>query len=291
MNSQETYGFDQLKKTVFDIFSKTHSTPSSFEKFGKEDIIAFQEDLFDKVKTKVSEKWFYSYFKNSPEKLPRIDMLNLLSQYAGYQNWNEFNTTRKKSRSKRKNMIWFIPFLLIILLGFIFTPGENTFHFCFVDEDRNEAISSVVNVEVLLENQSPLYLQTNPKGCLIYKSSEDQITFVVKSNYYKTDTIVRSVKNQQGTIHLKVDDYALMLDYYSKGKVKDLNLRKIQLENLIDNNAIIYQMYSNKNEVEIYSKSEFINMLMIPTNSLKNIQYLKKEFIGEKIVKLKFIVK
>ena len=119
MNSQETYGFNELKETVFAIFSKTHSAPSSFEKFRKEDIIAFQEDLFDKVKTKVSEKWFYTYFKNSPEKLPRIDMLNLLSQYAGYQNWNEFNANRNKNRSKKRSMIWFVPLILVVLLGFI----------------------------------------------------------------------------------------------------------------------------------------------------------------------------
>jgi len=291
LNSQETYRFNRLKKTVFDIFSKAHSCPSSFEKFGKEDIVAFQEHLFERVKTRVSEKWFYTYFKNSPEKLPRIDMLNLLSQYAGYQNWNEFNVTRNKSRSKKRSMILLVPLLLITILGFIFIPSENKFHFCFIDEDRNETITSQLKIEVLLKNQSPIYLQTDEKGCLDYTSSEDQIKFVLKSNYYKTDTIIRSAENQKGIIPVKVDDYALMLNYYSQGSVKDVVLRKNQLENLIDKNAIIYQLYSNKNEVEIYSKTEFINLLTIPTSSLKNIRYLKKEFKGEKIVKLKFMVR
>ena len=51
-------------------------------------IVDFQEDLLAKVQGRVSEKWFYTYFrKKEVRKLPRIDMLNLLSRYAGYQNW------------------------------------------------------------------------------------------------------------------------------------------------------------------------------------------------------------
>lgn len=289
MNSQETYCFSQLKKEVFHVFSKTQNSPSSFEQFGKEDIINFQEDLFDKVKTKVSEKWFYTYFKNSHEKLPRIDMLNLLSQYAGYQNWSEFKS--KKDLSKKKKMIWIIPLLLIIVLGFIFIPGENNFHFCFVDEDKNEAILTPLNIEVLVEGESSIYMQTDTKGCFNYPSAKDEVTLVVTSNHYKTDTIVRHIKNQRGVIKLKIDDYALMLDYYSKGKIKDLELRKKQLDKLIEDNAVIYQMYSNNVGVEVYTKREFINLLTIPTGNLKNILFLSKEFKGDKIVKLKFMIK
>lgn len=291
MNSQETYLFNTLKQRVFDAFVATHSAPSSFEKFGKDDIVAFQEDLFEKVKTKVSEKWFYTYFKNTPEKLPRIDMLNLLCQYIGYQNWNEFNSVKNKSRSKKKRMVWIIPLLLVIVLGFIFAPKNHEFELCFFDDDRNEMISKPINIEILLNGESPLYLQTDENGCLRYSSSEAEITFVLKSNYYKMDTIVRSSQNRQSSIRLEVDDYALMLDYYSRGNIKDVNRRKIQLGNLIDEEAVIYQMFPNKEEVEIYSKSEFINLLTIPTSSLKNIVYLKKEFKGKKIIKLKFMVK
>lgn len=280
-----------MKQRVYDAFVATHSAPSSFEKFGKDDIVAFQENLFEKVKTKVSEKWFYTYFKKTPEKLPRIDMLNLLCQYIGYQNWNEFNSVKNKSRSKKKRVIWLIPLVIIVILGFIFTPKNHEFELCFLDDDRNEVISKPINIEILLNGESPLHLQTDKNGCLQYSSSEEEITFVVKSNYYKTDTIIRSSQNQQSFIRLEVDDYALMLDYYSRGNIKDVNRRKIQLGNLIDDQAMIYQMYPNNDEVEIYSKSEFINLLTIPTSSLKNIVYLKKEFNREKIVKLKFMVK
>ncbi|WP_313215533.1 hypothetical protein, partial [Soonwooa sp.] len=59
------------------------------------DIIYFQEDLRKYAKGNISEKSFYTYFKTSPvSKLPRIDMLNLLSNYAGYESW--FNYKKLK---------------------------------------------------------------------------------------------------------------------------------------------------------------------------------------------------
>jgi len=84
--------FEQLKKDVQAQYLKEH-TPSydDISKWKGIDIIYFQEDLRKKAKGNISEKSFYTYFKNSPvTKLPRIDMLNLLSIYAGYESWYEF---------------------------------------------------------------------------------------------------------------------------------------------------------------------------------------------------------
>jgi len=84
--------FEQLKKDVQAQYLKEY-TPSydDISKWKGIDIIYFQEDLRKKAKGNISEKSFYTYFKNSPvTKLPRIDMLNLLSIYAGYDSWYEF---------------------------------------------------------------------------------------------------------------------------------------------------------------------------------------------------------
>jgi len=84
--------FEQLKKDVQGQYLKEY-TPSQddISKWKGIDIIYFQEDLRKKAKGNISEKSFYTYFKNSPvTKLPRIDMLNLLSIYAGYDSWYEF---------------------------------------------------------------------------------------------------------------------------------------------------------------------------------------------------------
>ena len=92
MTDLDLLHFEQLKKDVQAQYLKEY-TPSYDEisKWKGIDIIYFQEDLRKKAKGNISEKSFYTYFKSSPvTKLPRIDMLNLLSIYAGYDSWYEF---------------------------------------------------------------------------------------------------------------------------------------------------------------------------------------------------------
>ena len=84
--------FEQLKAEVQAEYLKNHH-PSYDEisKWKGIDIIYFQEDLRKKAKGNISEKSFYTYFKTVPSsKLPRIDMLNLLAVYSGYQSWYDF---------------------------------------------------------------------------------------------------------------------------------------------------------------------------------------------------------
>ncbi|KQT22908.1 hypothetical protein ASG22_14250 [Chryseobacterium sp. Leaf405] len=92
MTDLDLLHFEQLKKDVQAQYLKEH-TPSydDISKWKGIDIIYFQEDLRKKAKGNISEKSFYTYFKNSPvTKLPRIDMLNLLSIYTGYDSWYGF---------------------------------------------------------------------------------------------------------------------------------------------------------------------------------------------------------
>ncbi|THV63044.1 hypothetical protein [Chryseobacterium candidae] len=92
MTDLDLLHFEQLKKDVQGQYLKEY-TPSQddISKWKGIDIIYFQEDLRKKAKGNISEKSFYTYFKTSPvTKLPRIDMLNLLSIYAGYDSWYEF---------------------------------------------------------------------------------------------------------------------------------------------------------------------------------------------------------
>ncbi|MCU7617885.1 hypothetical protein NZ698_11815 [Chryseobacterium sp. PBS4-4] len=92
MTDLDLLHFEQLKKDVQAQYLKEY-TPShdDISKWKGIDIIYFQEDLRKKAKGNISEKTFYTYFKNSPvTKLPRIDMLTLLSIYAGYASWYEF---------------------------------------------------------------------------------------------------------------------------------------------------------------------------------------------------------
>ena len=298
MNTENTYYFNLLKQAIARTFLTDHSASTSIKDWKGEDITAFQEDLFSKVKATLSEKWFYTYIKNEPEKLPRIDMLNLLSNYVGFDNWNAFKNANGKPNSiaKRKPLIkkQYVLFILLpIIAGILYLKNlPNEFQFCFEDTDKNEAITSILDIKIVQEFESPLYLKTDSLGCFAYKTKENILKFIVQSPYYKTDTIIRSIDaNTNTTIKLDTDDYALMLHYYSNGNVKDWKKRKQQLKNLIADDAQIYQVFSNNMSVEIYSKDDFISKLTIPTSSLKNIKILDKSYQEGKIVTLKFMVK
>ena len=92
MSDLDLLHFEQLKNEVQTQYLENH-TPSfdDISKWKGIDIIYFQEDLRKIAKGNISEKSFYTYFKNSPvTKLPRIDMLNILCIYAGYVSWYEF---------------------------------------------------------------------------------------------------------------------------------------------------------------------------------------------------------
>lgn len=92
MKNLELLHFDQLKTEIEAQFLKRH-TPSQdkINQWKGLDIVYFQEDLREITKGTISEKSFYTYFKaKNLEKTPRIDMLNILSQYVGYPSWHEF---------------------------------------------------------------------------------------------------------------------------------------------------------------------------------------------------------
>lgn len=295
MNSNEKQLFNLLKNAIAKTFLQDNSAPEAISEWKGEEISQFQEDLFDKVKAKVSEKWFYTYFKNEPEKLPRIDMLNLLSNYVGFDNWNAFKAKHQIRKLTRKGSLSKVLLAVIFVVVCVFImkfSSKNEFHFCFVDQDKGESIINItLDIKVLQDNQSPLFFKTDSLGCFNYTTKENKVHFVVQSPYHKTDTILRYIDaNKNQTVRLTTDDYALMLDYYTNGNIKDWKKRKVQLERMIADNAVIYQLFKNNLGVEIYSKDEFIRKLTIPTQDLKRIKVLDKVFKDEKIVKLKFII-
>ncbi len=298
MDASEKNLFDFLKQAVADTYLKDNHAAASVEEWKGEDIVGFQEDLFQRTRGRVSEKWFYTYFKNDPAKLPRIDMLNLLSEYAGYEQWNSFKSSKihlvrtSEKKTVNKKYLWlFLPLAPLLMALYFLMDFDNEFKFCMVEEDRGEPITIPLDIKILSDSQSPIYLKTDSTGCFSYVSKEKIIRFVVQSPYHKTDTIIRNFDSNTNTmVPIVTDDYALMLRYYSSGNVKELNKRKTQLTALIADNAKIYQIFPKQSGIELYSKEEFINKLTIPTSGLKNINILDKRYEDGKIVKLKFSI-
>lgn len=380
MSDLDLLHFEQLKNEVQTQYLDNH-TPSFDEisKWKGIDIIYFQEDLRKIAKGNISEKSFYTYFKNSPvTKLPRIDMLNILSIYAGYISWYDFkknhlfadeilkdlesedenletelekavenaenleeevqkvakpavsiqkspqsivetpdlqisatenqsinknsdtfatyDTSEQKSTfSLVKKYIWLgisgILAILVGLLGFKDELFSKKFYYSFIDADRNSRINAELQVQILKENESPILYNAKPNEAFVYTTKSKDLTMVVSSPYYRTDTIRRNLESapEAETIELKPNDYAIMLFYYSKS-IKDLKRKRESLNFLISDNALIYQVYDNETYgVETMDKQRYINLVTLPSTSLENLEVIDtKNDSANKIIMIKF---
>jgi hypothetical protein len=350
----------------------------SFEEISKWkgiDIIYFQEDLRKIAKGNISEKTFYTYFKTSPvTKLPRIDMLNLLSVYAGYASWYDFkknhlfadevlqereeaventatgdlipeastdsgiaqtneekilptsssetdeNDILQKSNTDNqvikqntssletydtqdsksaftviKKYVWLgISVLLAVAVGLLIFKDElfsKKYYYSFIDADRNSKINAELQVQILKENESPILYSAKPNEPFVYTTKSKDLTMVVSSPYYRTDTIQRNLETapEAENIELKPNDYAIMLFYYSKS-ITDLKKKRVSLNYLISDNALIYQVFDNQfYGVETMDKQRYINLVTLPSTSLENLEVIDTQTNQSgKIVMIKF---
>ncbi len=92
---------------------------------------------------------------------------------------------------------------------------------------------------------------------------------------------------------MQVDDYALILHYFSTMNTEDWQKRRHYLEDIIDETALFYQVISEKGDrgILLYNKIEFIDKLTMPTGSLKHIDIIDTKFKKDKIVLVRFRIK
>jgi hypothetical protein len=300
--------FEYLKTKIVAMMQESYPgiNPSIAEWKGQE-ITDFQEDLRIRVNAHISEKWFYTHMKSSQLSIPRIDMLNLLSKYAGYANWDDFvfknsdvinNDPPAISRQKSANRF----FLLIPLIGLVIVVifyglfkifNTQQYRFCFYDADTRDPITnSQIEVTLLLEGETPVQNLAGPDGCFVLKTDKSLVKMVVKAPYYRTDTIKRIVRklNRNEMVMLHADDYALMIHYFSMMKVDDWEKRRSRLEAMIDDGAMICQVVNDKEAtgMALYNKEEFIDKMTMPSGSLKNIEILSSQMRENKIMVLRF---
>jgi len=275
----------------------------SVSEWRSQEITDFQEELRAKVNAHVSEKWFYNHFKQQNRPLPRIDMLNILSRYAGYINWDDFLYSNKgiysrfgKVKSANRYFI-FIPFLVaVIFLMFIVIfrlVSHREYRFSFYDSITREPIAgNKIEIIVLPEMEPPATYLSDSSGNFNFKTDKRSLKMVVSAPYYKTDTIRRILKTfeRDQKISLYPDDFARMILYFSEMNVADWQKRREKLDSMIDKDALIYQTGSGNRQmgVELFSKQEFIDKLTVPASSLRNLEVLETKFRKDKIAILRF---
>ena len=299
MTEQEKILFEKLKQEVAKTFLKENTALSTdISQWKGEDIVTFQEDLLHKVKGRVSEKWFYNYFRNDIQKLPRIDMLNLLSEYTGYQNWADFkqkNTPKaKKERKINQKTISFLAGALVglaILVAWqINQPSKKHIQLCFIDELQS-AVKDIT-VKQILPNESEKILPLDD-NCIRFETEDANISLKIHSPYYEDVIINRNVDNNdyQEQIVLQTDLYSLMIRHFSNSDTENWQKRRERLHKGIADNAVIYQQWFGKNKgIEMFSKDEFIEQLTIPTSIIRHIEILEIAYKNGKVIKLRFSI-
>lgn len=303
MEATDRQYFEILKAKIVEVMLRTHAGISrNMEDWKRNEIIKFQEDLQLKVNEYISEKSFYNHFKTYHEKLPRIDLLNILSRYAGYTDWSDLRNANKDkivqitSLTGSNKTFYILPaiaLLVFIMVWFVIKIGSTaTYKFCFIDKLSKEPIRSTrIDVEIILENESPIHLPCDQEGCFTYKTSAPKLKFLVKAPYYFPDTVTRLLEKSRKfeEIPLQIDNYALMINYFSNSRIKDWEKRREQLDRIFVDSAYIYQVFSkNAMGMELYNKEEFIDMLTFPTSSLKNIEIIDIVYNNNKISIIKF---
>jgi hypothetical protein len=293
-----------LKQEIVKVLQESHPgiNPCIKEWKGQE-IERFQEDLRGRINAYVSEKWFYTHFKSSNESLPRIDMLDILSRYCGYQGWNDFTfrnrseTILPKANMNPNRYFLLVPILALIILALLFTIFKlfniRDYRFIFMDSETHELIKNpATEITLYLEGESPVHRMAGEDGCLLLRTDQSRIRMVVKSPYYKPDTLERIVRklNSEETILLDPDDYSLMLHYFSTTRVDNWQKRREQLEEIMSENAVIYRVLGGPGSsgVALYTQQEFIDMLTIPTGSLKKMEILGTREKDGRIIFLRF---
>lgn len=293
--------FEMLKDKIVTEMQKSYpGIPDSISEWKGQNIVDFQTELHQKINEHISEKWFYTHMKSEGANLPRIDILNFLSKYTGAKNWEDFKFRNSEGEStgnniELKRMHYWIPFIVLAVFSlsyFVFNQYySQQYVFSFYDNDTKQAITNgLIEVNVIAENESPTSYLCDENGSFSFKTNKKKITFVVESPYYYTDTIVRTLNsfNHVEKVKLKLDDYAVMIQYFSKSNVKDWLKRRNDLESVFADNAKIFQVMNESVGMEIYNKYEFINKLTLPTGSLKNIEVIDTRYKEGKITYLRF---
>jgi hypothetical protein len=254
----------------------------NWKTFSSQDIQNLIDLIAVQVKQTVSEKWIYTHLKvETNDKLPRKDMLDILSQLVGYSGWDEYVFKCKKEvipnvvQPKRNyNVVFSLGFIGLFLIGFFSYRYLNREEVQTI-EVKNAFTEEQINSEevkaVMIENNAETPIEIVDSKIQI--TTKDSAKIVLKSPYYKDKTIVVGKENSN-TISLQPDDYAMMLKGFMKSDIKDWETRKEQLQKILADDLEVLVMLKNDLGIEYFNKQEFSEKLIVPSVALKRMKVI-----------------
>lgn len=205
---------------------------------------------------------------------------------------NQPNNNNNKLFGKKYFWLVISSILAITVIFLVFRDNWmiKEYRYSFIDADRNTPIKDELDVKIVKKDESPILFRVKPNESFIYTTKSKNLTMIVSSPFYRSDTIKRNLENapESENIELKPNDYAIQLFYYSKS-IKDFKKKREQLNNLISDNAVITQVFDNEiYGVETLDKQKYISLVTLPTTSLENLNVIDTQMKNGKIVMIKF---
>ncbi len=281
--------FYELKERVLARYRETYPYASTeWKNVSSKDIQQLIDDIEEATKQRISEKWIYTHLKPADnEKLPRKDMLDILSVYCRFDSWNAFAYTTKAivpvETQKPVKRGWIVLLVFASISGSAFflwkwnqpkeTFGEHKQEKVKVKDfyTQEEITDSTIQLFVKEKDQLKQLKISDIPTTVVENESE----IVVESPFY-SEAIVE-VKEKAKTIVLKPDDHAMMLKAFMQSDIKDWETRKTQLNAILSADLEVLIHLQNGLGIEYMNKEEFTQKLTIPTQAIKRWQVLSLE--------------
>lgn len=216
---------------------------------------------------------------------------------------SEINPLKTNKNFVQKNAWAIVTSILIVITGILGFKDEifsKEYKYCFTDADRGVSVINTLEIKIIKENESDLLYKVKPGECFYYSTKDKNLKMEISAPFYEPLKVNRNLENAPGEemIELKPDDYKMAVYYFSRKDVKGnpeeqialMKQKRKQLENLISNEAVIYQVYDNDTYgIETLDKQKYITLVTTPTTSLKNLNVIKMEKDKKgKIISIKF---
>jgi preprotein translocase subunit Sss1 len=286
--------FQRLKEKVLLKYQEQYPFfQGNWKTFSSQDIQNLIGLIEVQCKQTISEKWIYTHLKpESNSKIPRKDMLNILSEFVGYSGWDEFifedkaivvESKPSSETKKSKNGIVLLGFILTIgIIGFIIysknnKPDSQTIE--LQNEFTNEKVNSEEVKVYQVSDSTKTELKVKEGKVQVVSPSDKTTQIVIQSPYYQPKTITIDPKvpvvNPVQRIDLKPDDYAMMLKAFMVSDIKNWQTRKEQLNQILSDNLEVIVMLKDDLGAEFFNKNEFSQKLIVPSESLKKMKIVE----------------
>ncbi len=309
LNSSDRILFKHLQSKVAEKLREIYpEINEDMQEWKGEEIALFREELQQKVQGTISEKWFYTHIKNEQDKLPRVDTLNLFSQYIGLNSWSAFThqfssherTAESTDRSnqqitmpkpERKRGLYILMALVTIGLVMYFsfdTEKEIHYKICFIDKHTHLPVAdSFLEIKMIKGDETPMFFPLK-SSCISGVGGE--VDFIVKGRFYKPLHVKRKINSTtyEESIFLEPDDYSMILHLFANSQVEDWKERRNQLSEMLHENLKAYEISKDGFTIDVLTKDEFINKMTIPTKVLKKVAIVHTEYDGDKMSLIKF---